>query len=95
MPPGALAVAVMVDQAAAPFAAQVGRRQPREQRRVLPRDRGLVVVAVQRPGLDLALRQLPAMQQAMEGVEDVVALGADRAQRGFEFVGRQQSRHQT
>ena len=48
-----------------------------DQRRVLHRDAALVVVAVERPGLDLAPGQLAAVQQAMERVQDVVALGAD------------------
>jgi hypothetical protein len=81
------AVAVMVLDAAAPFAAQVGRGQAREKRGVLRGNAGLIVVAVERPGLDLRLGQLPRVQQPVEGVQDVVALGADRRELRFQFLG--------
>ena len=59
MPPGALAVAVVVDQAAAPFAAQFAAsgRRATSVASFFGMLR-LVVVAVERPGLHLALVQL-------------------------------------
>jgi hypothetical protein len=90
---GLRAVAVVVFQAAAPFAPQVGGGQAREQGRVLPRDARLVVVAVERPGLHLPLGQAAVVQQPVEGVEDVVALLPHGAQARFQLVGREQRRH--
>ena len=69
MPPSWSPSAVMVEQPHQPLAAE--RRDPRSatmQRRVLHRDAALVVVAVQRPGLDLPLVELAGVQQPMERV---------------------------
>ena len=54
--------------------------------------RFLIAIAVERPGLHLSLVELAAMQQLMERVLVVIALGADRADRGLEFLGRQRRR---
>src|SRR5689334_5453455 len=78
----------MIDQAGPPGAAQVRCRQTGDQRRVLRRNVALVVVAVQRPRLDLAARQLAAVHPLMERMVAVVALGPDGAQRGFQLVRR-------
>src|SRR5262249_19757837 len=72
-------LAVVIDQAATPFAAQLRRRQARQQRRVLHRNAGLIVVAVERPGLHLSARAPSGVQHPVERVQVVVALRPDRA----------------
>src|SRR4029077_340493 len=61
--------------------------EPRDYHRVLDRDGALVIVAVQRPGLHLALVQFAAMQQPVKRMQAVIARFADMAQRGFELAG--------
>jgi hypothetical protein len=78
----------VIHQAAAPFAAQIGGRQARQQGRVLHRDLTLIIVAVQRPGLHLAAIQLAPVKQLMEGMQAVVTLRADTAQCLFQLVRR-------
>jgi len=73
------------EQAMHPFAAQVAVVHTAHQGRVLTRHARLIAVAVERPGLHLALVELAAVQQAVEGVLVVVALGADRADGGLEL----------
>src|SRR5262249_61547344 len=65
----------------------------RDQARVLHRDHGLVVVAVERPGLDLALGAFPAVEEMMERVHAVVAPRPDVTQLGFQLVRSEQRRH--
>ena len=72
--------AVVVLDALAPFATQIGIVHAGQDGGVLDRDHRLVIVAVQCPGLHFAARAFPAMQPAVERVQVVVALGADRAQ---------------
>ena len=86
---GAGRIAVVIDQPPAPFATQLGGGQARDQRRVLGRDVGLVVVAVERPGLHLRARAAPVVQHPVERMQVVVALGADAAQRRLQLVRRQ------
>ena len=90
MPPSSGALAVVIDQPRAPFAADRGIVAARDQARVLDRDHRLVIVAVERPGLDLALGALSAVQELVERMQAVIAPRADVAQRRFQFVGRQQ-----
>ena len=85
--------AVVIDQAAAPFAADFAVGAARDQARILHRDHRLVVIAVERPGLDLALGAFAAMQQMMERMQAMIAPRADVAQLRFEFVGREQCGH--
>ena len=47
----------------------------------------MIAIAVERPGLDLALAQLAAMQKLMKGVLVVVALGTDGAELLLKFLG--------
>src|SRR5690606_24778696 len=54
---------------------------------VLEGDGRLVEIAVERPGLHLALVELAAMQEAVEGVQAVIAGFPDMAELGFELVG--------
>ena len=89
MPPSPSSLAVVIDQARAPFAPQRRIVAARDQARILDRDHRLIVVAVERPGLHLALGALAAVQQAVERMQAVIAPRADVAQRRFQFVGRQ------
>ncbi len=85
------AVAVVVEQAMHPLAAQLAVVRAGHQRGVLARHRRLVAVAVERPRLHLALVELAAVQEAMERVLVVVALGADRADGGLQLRRRHQA----
>ena len=87
MPPSPSRVAVMVDDARGAIrGAAPDRRSARSGVRVLDRDHRLVIVAVERPGLHLRLRELAAMQQVMERMKVVVARRADGAQRRLQFA---------
>ena len=72
-------VAVMIEQARAPFATQCGGWQAGQQAGVF--------------GRDLAPGELAAMQLAVKGMQIVVALGTDGVQRRFEFRRRQKIAH--
>ena len=85
MPPSSPPIAVVVEHAVHPLAAQLAVVHAAHQRGVLARHGRLVAVAVERPGLHLALVELAAVQQAMERMLVVVALGADRADGGLEL----------
>ncbi len=92
MPPVPARVAVMVDDAAAPFAAQLRGRQLADSAWAsLIGNHRLVIVAVERPGLDLLARKLAAVQQLVERMKMVVAHRADGAQLRLELVRRQQT----
>src|SRR5262249_59422533 len=80
--------AVMIDQAAAPLAPQRRIFAASDQAGVLERDDRLVIVAVERPRLDLAPGALAAVQEAVERVQAMIAARADVAQRGLQFVRR-------
>ena len=71
-----------------PFAAQLAVVEAADQGGVLARHGRLVAVAVERPGLHLRLCQLAAVQQVMERMLVVIALGADGADRRLEFGNR-------
>src|SRR5262249_11091872 len=81
-------IAVMILDAVAPFHACRAVAEARDHDRVLDRNRALVKVAVQRPGLHLALAELAAVQKLMERMQVVISRRADMAQRGLEFLGR-------
>ena len=85
---GFFAEAVVIVDAVNPFAAQFAIVHAAHEGGVLARHRLLIAVAVERPGGDLSLLQLAAVQQLMELVLVVIALGADGADRGFEFGAR-------
>ena len=80
-------IAVMVLDAVAPFQPRGAVAEARDHHRVLDRDRALVIVAVQRPGLHLALVELAAVQQLMERMQAVIARRADMAQRRLQLLG--------
>src|SRR5262245_11929054 len=82
----ALAFAVMVDEAAAPFPPQRRIVAARDQAGIFDRDHRLVIVAVERPGLNLALGALAAVQQTVERMQTVVAPRPDVAQLRLEFL---------
>ena len=75
----------MVHQTAPPLPAQGGLVAARDQARILHRDHRLVIVSVERPGLDLALRALTAVEQHMKRVQAVIAAGADVVQLRLEL----------
>src|SRR5690606_19339744 len=72
-------LAVMVLDAVAPFEARGAVAEARQDDGVLDRDGALIIEAVERPGLNLPLVQLAAVQKLMERMEVVVARGADIA----------------
>ncbi len=76
-PTGVLAFTVMVDDASAPFPAQRRCRQPGDQIGVLRRNPGLIVIAIERPGLNLTPIELPVAHQVVKRVAMMVALLAD------------------
>src|SRR5882724_11247773 len=80
-------VAVMVLDPVPPFHPDGAVAEARDHHRVLERDRALIIIAVQRPGLHLALVQLAAMQQPVKRMQAVVACRADLAQRCFQLAG--------
>src|SRR4029078_263224 len=82
----AFALAIMVDETRAPFAAHGEILATRDQARVLDGNHRLVIVAIESPGLHLTFAALAAVQQCMERMQAMVAFGADIAQRGFKFV---------
>ena len=82
-------LAVMVLDALAPCGAEGRILGAGEDHGILARNDRLIAVAVERPGLHLALRQGAAGHPVMEGMAVVVALGADLPQHRFQFAGRQ------
>jgi hypothetical protein len=71
----------MIGQAAAPLAARRGIVAPRDQARILQRDHGLIIVAVERPSLDLSPAALAPVQERVKGMAMVIAFCPDIAQR--------------
>ena len=78
---------VVIDHALRPLAAQLRVDDPGHERRVLDGDPALVVVAIERPGLELPASEAAFAHQHVEGVLVVVALGADREQAQLECLG--------
>ena len=85
--PWALAGAVVVDHPLGPDPAQLGIDHARHEGGILNRDAALVVVAVERPGLDLPFVESAVAHQVVEGRVVVVALGADLHEARFELIG--------
>src|SRR5687767_12595447 len=77
----------MVEDAMRPVAAEFAVVAAAQKRGVFARNRRLVAITVERPGLHLAFVQLPAMQELMKGMFIVIALGADGAKLLFQFLG--------
>jgi hypothetical protein len=82
----------MVDDPPAPFPAQRRRRQARDQIGVLCRNPGLIVITVERPGLDLSAVELAVAHQVMKRMAVVVALLADLPQGILELRAGKQGR---
>src|SRR5262245_64692476 len=80
-------MAVMIQEPVHPRAAQLAVGHPAHERGILARHGGLIAVAVECPGLNLALVQLAPVEQAVEGVLVVVALGSNLADRRLERFG--------
>ena len=78
------AVAVVIEDALAPGEAEGGIFGAREDCGVFNGDAALVVVAVERPGLELAAGEFAFVHQEMEGMFVVVALFADGVEAGDE-----------
>ena len=78
-------IAVVVLDAMPPFETRGTVAKPRDDHRILDRDRALVIVAVQRPCLNLSLVELAAVQQMMERMQAVIACRADMAQARFQL----------
>src|SRR3954464_13462951 len=85
----------MVLDAVPPFQPDGAVAEARDHHRVLDRNRALVIVAVQRPGLHLSLVQFAAVQQAVKRMQIVIARRTDLAQRRFQFFGAFQGRGST
>ena len=85
MPPGLRAVAIVIDDAFAPGAAEIGIFGARQDGGVFDRDAALIVVAIEGPGLKLAARELAFVHQKMKWVLVVIALFADGLKAGDEF----------
>ena len=81
MPTVARLLAIMIDQTLPPDPPVVGVGQPGDDDRVLFRDRALVIISIQRPGLNLLLRAGTGMQHAVKRMMIVVMTRADPAQR--------------
>ncbi len=80
--------AVVIEDPPHPDASQLPILQPTEERRVLARDRRLVAVAVQGPGLHLTAAEPASVEQRVERVLVVIALRADSPQPQFQIVAR-------
>src|SRR6202040_554261 len=85
----ALAVAVVIGEAAPPRAACRRILAARDQARVLDRDHRLIIVTVEGPGLHLAFAASAAMQELVERVQPMIAPRAEVAQTGFELLRTQ------
>src|ERR1700704_2993624 len=79
----ALARTVMIDKPLAPGAPQLRIFGARDQARILQRDHRLIIIAIERPGLNLTLAALAAMKQPMKRMKAVIAFGAKLAQMPF------------
>ena len=87
---GARSVAIVVDDALAPRAPKRRIFAAREDDGILDGNNALVVIAVERPGLKLAVGQLAFVHHQMERMPVMVSLGADCLQPAFKLSGRQQ-----
>src|SRR6202158_2782162 len=67
-----------------PFKTDAAVAEARDHHGVLDRNGALIIVAVQRPGLHLALVQFAAVQQPVKRVQIVITGSADLAQRRFQ-----------
>jgi hypothetical protein len=80
----------MVEDAFDPVAAELAVGGAGQQCGILAGHRRLIAIAVQRPSLHLAFIQRTGMQQMMEWMLIVVALGPHGADVGLQFLGRKQ-----
>ncbi len=88
---GFSAIAVVIDDALAPGETERRIFAAGEDSGVFDGNVFLIVVAIQRPGLELAASELAFVHQQVEGVLMVIALGADGVKAGDEFSFRESS----
>ena len=92
IPPLRVLVSVMIDNAFPPARAETPDRRARKNDRVFDRNDRLVVIAVQRPGLQLPAAEFAFVHQQMKGMLVVIALFADLAQRRTQLLERKLGR---
>ena len=92
IPPSLVGIAIVIDDALAPGAAECGISPARKNDRVFDRDDALVVVTVQRPSLQLSAAESAFVHQQVEGMLVVIAFFAHGAQLGAQFIEREQVR---
>src|SRR6266540_2312192 len=78
-------IAVVILEPVSPLDPDAAVAEARDDNRVLDRNRALIVVAVERPRLNLSLVQLAAVQEPMKRVQVVITRRADLSERGLEF----------
>src|ERR1035441_5527398 len=82
-------LAVVIHNAFSPDPAECRIGGARKNERVLHRNNRLVVITVQRPGLQLSAAEFAFVHEQVEGMFMVIALFADLAQRCAQFLKRQ------
>ena len=82
-------LAVMINQTAAPLATDFRIRAVGNQARIFDRNHRLIVIPVQRPGLNLPFGALSGVKEFVERVQAMIARRANLAQPGFELIRRQ------
>ena len=87
---GSCAVAIVIEDALAPRQAKGRIFAAREDRGVFDGDAALIVVAIERPGLQLAAREFAFVHQRMKWMLVVIALFADGVKAGDEVGFREQ-----
>src|SRR5580704_3918164 len=75
-----VAIAVVIDDSFAPGAAEIGIFATRENGRIFNRDAALIVVAIERPSLELAASELAFVHSQVERMAMVIAFFADLAE---------------
>src|SRR5271156_3748199 len=75
-----VAIAIVIDDAFAPGAAEIGVFAAGQDGGIFDGDAALIVVAIERPGLKLAAGELAFVHAQMKGMAMVIAFFADLAQ---------------
>src|SRR4051794_12691716 len=82
-----LALPIMIVQAAPPLAPDRAVFAARNQARILDWDQRLIIIAIECPGLHLALGAFATVQQPVKRMQAMIALRTDIAQLGFQLIG--------
>jgi hypothetical protein len=77
----------VIDDPLAPDPPQFRIGHPRQDDRILDRDRRLVAIAVEGPGPELILAERALVHHQMKWMPVVITLGADGLQPRLEFIG--------